>query len=97
MSASIAGVARMIERIDLSSKRTGDNKVTLSSYLVETSDLTSKGKEVEQNAAAQPLTAISMGAATQNRSSSGVFPPNSTTIRGQVKVSCAQVHHLFCY
>lgn len=96
MSASIAGVARMIERIDLSSKRTGDNKVTLSSYLVETSDLTSKGKEVEQNAAAQPLAAISMGAATQN-SSSGVFPPNSTTIRGQVKVSFAQVHHLFCY
>ncbi|XP_062146140.1 E3 ubiquitin-protein ligase RHF1A isoform X2 [Alnus glutinosa] len=54
MTAGIAGVARMIERLDLSSKRTGSS-VPVSSCTVGPSNLSFKGKGVEDKVDAQSL------------------------------------------
>ncbi|XP_059452715.1 E3 ubiquitin-protein ligase RHF1A-like [Corylus avellana] len=54
MTAGIAGVARMIERLDLSSKRTGSS-VPVSRCTVGPSNLSFKGKGVEDKVDAQSL------------------------------------------
>ncbi|KAJ6313029.1 hypothetical protein OIU77_014531 [Salix suchowensis] len=54
MSAGIAGVARMIERLDLTSKRTGPS-MSDSGLTGGTSNFSWKGKGVEQNIIAQAL------------------------------------------
>lgn len=54
MSAGIAGVARMIERLDLTSKRTGAS-ITDSSFTGGTSNFSLKGKGVQENIIAQTL------------------------------------------
>jgi E3 ubiquitin-protein ligase RHF len=54
MSAGIAGVARMIERLDLTTKRTGPS-MSDSGFTGATSNFSWKGKGVEQNIIAQAL------------------------------------------
>ncbi|GAA0147092.1 hypothetical protein LIER_06878 [Lithospermum erythrorhizon] len=52
MNAGIAGVAKMIERIDLSSKRSGASTL-VSSCKVETSNMENKGKAVQDDTLAR--------------------------------------------
>ncbi|KAL3505878.1 hypothetical protein ACH5RR_031260 [Cinchona calisaya] len=83
MSAGIAGVARMIERLDLSSKRTGVSVSSGSS--VETPDPQHEGKCVEESVMAQYPKAVSREI-THNMSSD-VPSFNSTTTPARVEVS----------
>ncbi|KAG6668317.1 hypothetical protein CIPAW_01G161900 [Carya illinoinensis] len=54
MNAGIAGVARLIERLDLTSKRTGSS-IHVPNYTEGTSDFSFKGKGVEENVSVQSL------------------------------------------
>ncbi|KAG7996306.1 hypothetical protein I3843_01G153200 [Carya illinoinensis] len=54
MNAGIAGVARLIERLDLTSKRTGSS-IHGPNYTEGTSDFSFKGKGVEENVGVQSL------------------------------------------
>lgn len=84
MSAGIAGVARMIERFDLSSKKTCVS-VPLSSSTVETPNLEHEGKCVEESDITQHPVAVSRD--LMQDTSSGVPSLNSATIPARVEVS----------
>lgn len=84
MSAGIAGVARMIERFDLSSKRTGVS-VPLSSASVETPNFPHEGKSVEESVTTQYPVGVSRE--ITHDVSSDVPSFNSATKPAQVEVS----------
>ena len=54
MSAGIAGVARMIERLDLTPNRTGTSS-PVPGCRAGTSDITLKGKSLQENIIAQSM------------------------------------------
>ncbi|KAL3507965.1 hypothetical protein ACH5RR_033347 [Cinchona calisaya] len=80
MSAGIAGVARMIERLDLSSKRSGVS-VPLSSDPVETPNLSQEGKTIEESVTTQHPVSRDI----THDTSSDVHSFNSTTGPAQSK------------
>ncbi|KAG6766089.1 hypothetical protein POTOM_030155 [Populus tomentosa] len=88
MSAGIAGVARMIERLDLTSKRTGPS-MSDSGFTRGTSNFCWKGKGVEQNIIAQALAKQSEEIA--HDTSLGASSHASATVPAQVEISHAQV------
>ncbi|KAH8500389.1 hypothetical protein H0E87_015591 [Populus deltoides] len=88
MSAGIAGVARMIERLDLTSKRAGPS-MSDSDFTRGTSNFSWKGKGVEQNIIAQALAKQSEEIA--HDTSLGASSHASATVPAQVEISHAQV------
>ncbi|XVF63190.1 hypothetical protein PTKIN_Ptkin09bG0068200 [Pterospermum kingtungense] len=79
MSAGIAGVAKMIERLDIATKRTGAC-VPASGGTDGTSNFLFKGKDVEDNIIAQNLNNNSVEVAHGLDSEASSYPSN--TIRG---------------
>ncbi|XP_011026011.1 PREDICTED: E3 ubiquitin-protein ligase RHF1A-like isoform X2 [Populus euphratica] len=90
MSAGIAGVARMIERMDLTSKRMGPS-MSDSGFTGGTSNFSWKGKGVEQNIIAQALAKESEEIA--HDTSLGASSHASATVPAQVEISHAQRGH----
>ncbi|KAB5544974.1 hypothetical protein DKX38_013086 [Salix brachista] len=88
MSAGIAGVARMIERLDLTSKRTGPS-MSDSDFTGGITNFSWKGKGVEQNIIAQALTKKSEEIA--HDTSLGASSRASATVPAQVEISHVQV------
>ncbi|KAJ6321778.1 hypothetical protein OIU77_011788 [Salix suchowensis] len=88
MSAGIAGVARMIERLDLTSKRTGPSMPN-SDFTGGITNFSWKGKGVEQNIIAQALTKKSEEIA--HDTSLGASSRASATVPAQVEISHVQV------
>lgn len=80
MSAGIAGVARMIERLDLAPKRAE----------VQTSNLSHKGKGVQENVIALSIHGKS-GEATEDTSSQPLPYVSNTVPSRQVEFSLLQV------
>lgn len=87
MTEGIAGVARMIERLDLSSNRTGSS-VPVSSCTVGPSNLSFKGKGVEDKVDAQSLDKNS-GLIADDLSSDATYICGA--IPGQPEIPHAQV------
>ncbi|KAG5554753.1 hypothetical protein RHGRI_012343 [Rhododendron griersonianum] len=90
MNAGITGVARMFERLDVTTKRTGV-PVPLSNSPGRTSNFSDKGKDMQESGITQSLNVIS-GETTDNRSSA--TPPHAHSdgaTPGQLEVSVAQV------
>lgn len=86
MSAGIAGVARMIERFDLSSKRAGVSPPDSSHNGVGSiSNLSTKGKGVLENIIVQSLSKNSRKVADDVNSDAASHP--SIVIQGRVEVS----------
>ncbi|CAK7326988.1 unnamed protein product [Dovyalis caffra] len=88
MSAGIAGVARMIERLDLTPKRTGPS-MSDSGFSGGNSNFSWKGKGVEQNIIAQALAKKREEIA--HDTSLGASSHASGTVQAQVEISHAQV------
>lgn len=88
MNAGIAGVAKVLERLDLTSKHSGSS-VSDASCTVRTSNITLKGKSVPDNVFAQSQNANE--GEVSHDISSGVPSYVPTTIPGCVEVSPAQV------
>ncbi|KAL6954146.1 RING-type E3 ubiquitin transferase [Sarracenia purpurea var. burkii] len=88
MNAGISGVARMIERLDISSKRTG-MFVPFSSSSGGTSNLHCKGKSMQESAATQPPN-VNAGE-TANDIGSTASPYIPCSISGRLDVPLAQV------
>ncbi|KAJ6324001.1 hypothetical protein OIU76_011327 [Salix suchowensis] len=88
MSAGIAGVARMIERLDLTSKRTGPS-MSDSGLAGGTSNFSWKGKGVEQNIIAQALAKKSEE--IDRDASLGSSSHASDTVQARVEISQVQV------
>ncbi|KAJ6430012.1 hypothetical protein OIU84_021429 [Salix udensis] len=88
MSAGIAGVARMIERLDLTSKRTGPS-MSDSDFTGGITNFSWKGKGVQQNIIAQALTKKSEE--TAHDTSLGASSRASATVPAQVEISHVQV------
>lgn len=86
MTAGIAGVARMIERLDLTSKRTGST-VPVSGSTGGSSNFSFKGKGVEEDVDSQSLDKIS-GQITHDLSPDAAYIPGA--ILRQPEVSHAQ-------
>jgi E3 ubiquitin-protein ligase RHF len=86
MSAGIAGVARMIERLDLTSKRAGPS-MSDSDFTRGTSNFSWKGKGVEQNIIAQALAKQSEEIAHDT----SLGASSHATVPAQVEISHAQV------
>ncbi|KAF9677566.1 hypothetical protein SADUNF_Sadunf08G0121100 [Salix dunnii] len=84
MSAGIAGVARMIERLDLTSKRTGP-AMSDSDFTGGITNFSWKGKGVEQNIIAQALTRKSEKIA--HDTSLGASSRASATVPAQVEIT----------
>lgn len=90
MNAGITGVARMFERLDVTTKRTGV-PVPLSNSPGWTSNFSDKGKDMQESGITQSPNVIS-GETTDNRSSA--TPPHAHSdgaTPGQLEVSVAQV------
>ncbi|KAJ6356402.1 hypothetical protein OIU78_004497 [Salix suchowensis] len=87
MSAGIAGVARMIERLDLTSKRTGPS-MSDSGLTGGTSNFSWKGKGVEQNIIAQALAKKSEE--IDRDASLGSSSHASDTVQARVEISQVQ-------
>ncbi|KAJ6721585.1 ZINC FINGER RING/FYVE/PHD-TYPE [Salix viminalis] len=90
MSAGIAGVARMIERLDLTSKRTGPS-MSDSGLTGGTSNFSWKGKGVEQNIIAQALAKKSEE--IDRDASLGSSSHASDTVQARVEISQVQRGH----
>ncbi|XP_057956778.1 E3 ubiquitin-protein ligase RHF1A-like isoform X2 [Malania oleifera] len=90
MSAGIAGVARMIERLDPMSKRTGVS-VPVSSYNVGTSNFSSKGKDVQENVIDQSLNGNDGGIAHDISADRPSYV--SANISGRLEVPHTQDEH----
>lgn len=88
MNASIAGVARMIERLDLNSKHTGVS-VPLSSSPGGTSNLSYKGKDTQESESTESPDKI-VGENVHGRSSVASFCVKNI-IPGQSEASLVQV------
>ncbi|KAF9677565.1 hypothetical protein SADUNF_Sadunf08G0121000 [Salix dunnii] len=88
MSAGIAGVARMIERLDLTSKHTGPSMCD-SDFTRGITNFSWKGKGVEQNIIAQALTKKSEEIA--HDTSLGASSRASATVPAKVEISHVQV------
>lgn len=91
MNAGIAGVARMIERLDLTSKRTGSS-IPVPNYTEGTSYFSFKGKGVEENVGVQSLDRIS-GQVPRDLSAGATYI--SGAIKGQSEDPHAQVKQFF--
>lgn len=90
MSAGIAGVARMIERLDLTSNRTGPS-MSDSGFTGGTSNFSWKGKGVEQNIIAQALAKTSEE--IDRDTSLGASSHASGTVQARVEISHVQRGH----
>ncbi|KAI5573458.1 hypothetical protein BDE02_10G080900 [Populus trichocarpa] len=90
MSAGIAGVARMIERLDLTTKRTGPS-MSDSGFTGGTSNFSWKGKGVEQNIIAQALAKTSEE--IDRDTSLGASSHASGTVQARVEISHVQRGH----
>ncbi|KAL3578222.1 hypothetical protein D5086_019726 [Populus alba] len=88
MSAGIAGVARMIERLDLTSNRTGPS-MSDSGFTGGTSNFSWKGKGVEQNIIAQALAKTSEE--IDRDTSLGASSHASGTVQARVEISHVQL------
>ncbi|KAK9287871.1 hypothetical protein L1049_016313 [Liquidambar formosana] len=90
MNAGIAGVARILERLDLAPKRSGAS-VSDSNCTVGTSNFSYKGKDVQDNVISQPLN-DDKGETAHNLSSNALSCV-SNAIPGPMEVSHAQSGH----
>ncbi|GFY85068.1 RING-H2 group F1A [Actinidia rufa] len=88
MNAGIAGVAKMIERLDLTNKRTGVS-VPISSTSEGTSNFSYKGKSMQESVILQSPNANTVE--TANDMSSDASPYVQGPIPGRVEASIAQV------
>ena len=92
MSAGIAGVAKMIERLDIATKRPGAS-IPASCGTGSTSNFLFKGKGVQENVNAQNLNNNSGEFARGLNSEASSYPYN--TIPGKLEVSHTQVSRTF--